>query len=158
MKRMSFTGNRRPTHIVRRGATVLATTALAVGMTVAFSGTAQAATPECRGTTQLHEQPEYNEMPTTAPRSGQWKCTLGPGDGYVGDQYHAVWILQRSLNKCYGQGIAVDGKYEGETREAVRNVQRFHNHFGAGLAEDGLYGPNTAFYMEFVNTQGQCWT
>lgn len=148
--------NHRP--VLRRGATVLVTTTLAVGMTVAFSGTAQAAPPECRGTTFMHEQPEYNEVPTTAPNNWVWECKLGPGDGYAGDQEHAVWILQRSLIQCYGQDIDADGKYEGETQEAVRNVQRFHNHFGAGLVVDGIYGPKTAYYMEFVNTQGKCWT
>lgn len=153
-----FANDHRPRRIVRRGATILATTVLAAGMTVAFSGTAQAATPECRGTSFVHEQPEYNEMPTTAPGNWVVNCKLGPGDGYAGDQEHAVWILQRSLFKCYGQNIAIDGMYEGQTREAVRNVQKFHNHFGAGLTEDGIYGPKTMTYMEFYNTDKECWT
>jgi hypothetical protein len=156
-----FANDHRPMRIVRRGATVLATAALAVGMTVAFSGTAQAATPECRATTFIHEGPEYNEMPTTAPNNWELNCKLGPGDGYVGDQEHAVWVLQRALIQCYGQNLGpagADGKYGGYTQEGVRNVQKFHNHFGAGLDEDGVYGPRTKDFMEFVNTQNQCWT
>lgn len=157
---MSSNDSRRPTRVFRRGATVLATVVLALGMTVAASGTAQAAT-ECHGTSFIHEGTEYNEMPTTAPGSWNLQCVLGPGDGYVGDQLIAVQVLQRSLQKCYGQNLGpagADGKYGEYTREGVRNVQRFHNHFGAGLVVDGIYGPRTADHMEFINTDGECWT
>lgn len=150
--------------IRKQTASVVAVLALAGGLTVGLGGTASAATPECHGVSTLHSQGngynEYEVLPTTTPGSGNWQCKLGPGDGYVGDQYDSVWYLQRSLNACYGQGIAVDGKYGSGTQEAVRNVQRFHNANGANppLVVDGIYGPNTAFYMEFVNTAGRCWT
>jgi murein L,D-transpeptidase YcbB/YkuD len=149
--------------VVRRGATVLATTALALGMTVAASGTAQAAAhPECHGTFVFHEGDEYNELPTTAPGVPNTNCVLGPGDGQVGDQQYAVQILQRSLRKCYGQNLGPsgdDGIYGNYTREGVRNVQRFHNNVNnAGLVVDGIYGPRTLAHMEFMNRQGRCWT
>jgi hypothetical protein len=144
--------------LFRAAAAVLAAAVLTLGLAVVAAGTAQADTPECRATTFLHEGAEYNETPTTAPNNWVWRCRLGPGDGYVGDQAHAVWVLQRALIQCYGQDIDADGKYGGDTQEAVRNVQRFHNRFGAGLTVDGVYGPNTAAHMEFVNTQNACWT
>lgn len=149
--------------VFRRGATVLAAAALAIGMTVAASGTVQAAPlPECHGTSKLHEGNEYNELPTTTPGSWDINCVLGPGDGYVGDQLIAVQVLQRSLQKCYGQNLGpagADGKYGSRTQEGVRNVQRFHNQTeNAGLAVDGKYGPRTASRMEFINSQGRCWT
>jgi hypothetical protein len=148
--------------VFRRGATVLATTALALGAMVVTTGTAQAALPECHGTTFIHEGTEYNEMPTTTPGSWNLQCVLGPGDGYAGDQLIAVQVLQRSLQKCYGQNLGpagADGKYGGYTQEGVRNVQRFHNHVSnAGLSVDGHYGPKTANHMEFINTDGECWT
>jgi peptidoglycan hydrolase-like protein with peptidoglycan-binding domain len=149
--------------VVRRGAAVLAAAAFAVGMAVAVPGTAQAVPlPECHGTTHLHEGNEYNELPTTSPGSWNINCVLGPGDGYAGDQLIAVQVLQRSLQKCYGQDLGpagADGKYGSRTQEGVRNVQRFHNQTeNAGLVVDGIYGPKTASRMEFINSLGRCWT
>jgi hypothetical protein len=149
--------------VFRRGASVLAAIALATGMMVAASGTAQAAPlPECHGTSHLHEGNEYNELPTTSPGSWDTNCVLGLDDGSVGDQLIAVQVLQRSLQKCYGQNLGpagADGEYGPRTQEGVRNVQRFHNQTeNAGLVVDGIYGPKTAARMEFINSLGRCWT
>jgi hypothetical protein len=156
---MSFIDSRR---VFRRGATVLATVALALGVTVVTTGAAPAAYPECHGTRTFHEGNEYNELPTTVPGGTNTNCVLGPGDGYAGDQLIAVQVLQRALIKCYGQNLGPsgdDGKYGSRTQEGVRNVQRFHNHVeNAGLVVDGIYGPKTLAKMEFVNNQGECWT
>ncbi|CCK29434.1 hypothetical protein BN159_5055 [Streptomyces davaonensis JCM 4913] len=148
---------------IRRSAIV---TLSAVALTfcgVATAPAAYAATPHCHATSFLHEGSEYNEMPTATPNDWNWRCLLTEGDGYAGgDQQHAVWVLQRALIQCYGQNLGsagADGKYGTRTAEGVRNVQRFHNQTqNAGLAVDGQYGPNTAYYMEFVNTQNRCWT
>ncbi|SFC54823.1 peptidoglycan-binding domain-containing protein [Streptomyces aidingensis] len=142
---------------------LLATVGLAAGLVVTLAGPAGAATPHCHGTSSVHVlgngYNEYDVMPTRTPNDMNWRCVLAIGDGYVGDQYYAVWYLQRSLHACYGQEIAIDGKYGPQTAEAVKNVQRFHNSVqDAGLAVDGVYGPNTAYYMEYQNTLGRCWT
>jgi peptidoglycan hydrolase-like protein with peptidoglycan-binding domain len=51
------------------------------------------------------------------------------------------------LIQCYGQGIPQDGDYGGRTRDAVKNVQRFHGFVGDKI--DGVYGPKTRNVMAF---------
>lgn len=46
--------------------------------------------------------------------------------------------LQDTLKRCYGQGIAVDGKFGPNTRQALLNAQR-----SSGAVADGKYGPES---------------
>jgi hypothetical protein len=67
-------------------------------------------------------------------------CVLGSGNAG-----NPTRVLQRSLNRCYQQGLTVDGIYGPRTATAVRNVQRRH-----GIAVDGIYGPQTSRTMRFA--------
>jgi hypothetical protein len=46
--------------------------------------------------------------------------------------------LQIDLNDCYGAGLAVDGEYGPDTETAVKGVQNIE-----GVTQDGDYGPQT---------------
>lgn len=78
-------------------------------------------------------------IPSRARNDDRKDCTLRPANAGAG-----VFILQDALIRCYGQRIAQDGHYGAATRDAVKNVQRFH-----GLTVDGVYGPKTRSVMTF---------
>lgn len=78
----------------------------------------------------------YNK-PTLGLETRNTNCMLG-----VGNQGPAVGVLQDSLRRCYGQGIAYDNIYGPQTRQAVINVQR-----RIGVAADGVFGPITSGRM-----------
>jgi peptidoglycan hydrolase-like protein with peptidoglycan-binding domain len=91
-------------------------------------------------------------VPSTGHQNFVENCVLG-----VGNQGPGVFVLQDALRRCYGQGIVWDAIYGGATRDAVRNVQRFH-----GITDDGTYGPQTHKAMVFpkYDTKGnylRCW-
>lgn len=63
----------------------------------------------------------------------------------------AVKDLQDSLNRCYGQHLAVDGRYGPRTTAAVRFAQA-----RGGVRRDGVYGPQTFQHMTVWATDGTC--
>ncbi|MGW1224922.1 peptidoglycan-binding domain-containing protein [Streptomyces sp. NPDC001478] len=56
-----------------------------------------------------------------------------------GSNSNAVSALQLTLNKCYGEKLSVDREFGENTRLALIRAQK-----KAGVAADGIYGPNTA--------------
>ena len=75
-------------------------------------------------------------MPTY---NGSVTCTL-----YPVVKNSSVTALQRHLNSCYGESLALDGSYGTATRNAVIRTQ---NRIGVGA--DGNYGPITRSKMAF---------
>jgi peptidoglycan hydrolase-like protein with peptidoglycan-binding domain len=129
-------------------AAVLAVT----GLTVLLPGTAQAAT-SCNSFTNRSawydnlSGTKYAHIPSYGANTGNWNCVLGQGNQGI-----AVLVLQEALWSCYGQGIARDGDFGPNTREAVKNAQRRINqvHPNARLVVDGVFGPRTSSYMDFA--------
>ncbi|MFI1996918.1 peptidoglycan-binding protein [Actinoplanes sp. NPDC020271] len=80
-------------------------------------------------------------MPTF---SGNKDCVMG-----VGNVSSGVWALQRTLNYCYNQNIAMDSNFGSGTRAALINVQR-----QAGVSADGVYGPATRSRMLWSQEAG----
>ncbi|WP_433868724.1 peptidoglycan-binding domain-containing protein [Saccharopolyspora sp. CA-218241] len=115
------------------GAALFSATLVTGAAAATESGTA-AALPSCTS--------NYMYLPSTA--SGSWECVLGVGNAGL-----AVEVLQRSLNQCNGQNIVRDGIYGSATRSAVVNVQR-----KAGIADDGVYGPDTRRNMLWLTATG----
>jgi peptidoglycan hydrolase-like protein with peptidoglycan-binding domain len=116
--------------------------ALAVSM-VALSSPA-AALPSCNTSTEFGNPSYYWYWPTA---NGNANCVMGRGNQSAG-----VSTLQGALNRCYGQGLVVDGIYGAATEQAVRNVQ---GRIGAGV--DGVYGPQTRSRMAwFTYPAGVC--
>lgn len=60
-------------------------------------------------------------------------CLMGEGAYST-----AVGALQLTLNKCYGENLSVDNDFGDKTRAALIRAQK-----RAGVARDGVYGPNT---------------
>ena len=116
--------------------------ALAVSM-IALSSPASAL-PSCNASTQFGNPSAYWYWPTA---NGDANCVLGRGN-----QSAAVATLQGALNRCNGQGIAVDGIFGPATEQAVRNVQRAN-----GIRVDGVYGPETRSRMAwYTYPTGYC--
>jgi hypothetical protein len=63
--------------------------------------------------------------------------------------------LQIDLDDCYGAGLAVDGEYGPDTEAAVKGVQDSED-----VTQDGDYGPQTIeggfFYQTRGEPAGQC--
>lgn len=116
--------------------TAVLTTAAALGGLAAVAQPA-AALPTCLGMSVYSDSVDQYERPTTVDNSRNTNCVLG-----VGSRGEPVIYLQLALNRCYGQGIGVDGVYGTQTRNAVRNVQAFHR-----LTVDGVFGPQTSRVM-----------
>ncbi|MEU8140136.1 peptidoglycan-binding domain-containing protein [Streptodolium elevatio] len=142
-------------------AVLLAATGLTVGAAQGAPAAA-AALAHCHG----DSSPDggHTVLPSTSPNSGNYNCLLDYGDGFAGgDQYYAVRALQEAAVLCYGQQIGIDGQYGTNTKQAVKNIQNFHNVFGgAGLTVDGVYGPNTRSvmawpYYSFTEQRFYCW-
>ncbi|MBO0732400.1 MAG: peptidoglycan-binding protein [Acidimicrobiaceae bacterium] len=89
----------------------------------------------------------YNQLgwpvavPTIGSNTHNDNCELG-----VGNTSNGVRALQITLNGCYGQHLALDGIYGPLTRAAVVYAQR---HSGDPVV-DGIYGPQTGFYLRWV--------
>lgn len=78
---------------------------------------------------------------------GDWTCTLQYGDKNTG-----VRALQRSLNGCYSESLALDGSFGPATRAAVRRTQAL-----IGAKVDGGYGPEMLEKMLwFSPSTGRC--
>lgn len=116
---------------LRRTLTALMTATVLLAGPVLVAAPAHAALPGCNG----HDRNEGN-LGVAAYVSGSTidrRCYLAQGARGEG-----VRLLQRSLNRCYGAGLTVDGSFGPATRTALINTQRAH-----GLAQDGSYGPLT---------------
>ncbi|HKO34189.1 MAG TPA: peptidoglycan-binding domain-containing protein, partial [Candidatus Limnocylindria bacterium] len=79
----------------------------------------------------------YVAMPTVNAGDGNVQCLFGQGS-FSG----AVYKLQVALNECYHQNIATDQDFGPQTKEALRNAQRFEQ-----IADDGFYGPETGAHL-----------
>jgi hypothetical protein len=100
---------------------------------------ASAAVGTCTGLVYV-ARPFYAAQARVPARGTSLNCTLGSGNAGTPTRE-----LQRSLNRCYQQGLTVDGIYGPRTATAVRNVQRRH-----GITVDGIYGPQTSRTMRFA--------
>ncbi|WP_079050928.1 peptidoglycan-binding domain-containing protein [Streptomyces sp. NRRL F-5122] len=109
---------------------------LPLGGAVAMAAPA-AATGPCSGSTWFNYGGYWHRIPTTSDNSGNRQCHLQQGlvGGGVGE-------LQRNLNRCYNQGLALDSNYGPATARAVRNVQS-----RLGISVDGIFGPQTSSAM-----------
>jgi hypothetical protein len=117
--------------------------------TLVFSaGTAQAAIPGCTSWTTYNS--DYGSdlvvhVPTAGYQTGATYCELE-----YGDHNDAVTVLQRALRYCQKYQIGVDGEYGPETRRTVLAWQQWVNGaYGAGLEEDGEWGPATRNWTDF---------
>jgi hypothetical protein len=84
----------------------------------------------------------YLHVPSKGGDSWNFNCVVVRG--------HKGWpvvVLQESLNACYGQGLAVDGDFGGNTERAVKNAQRAINR--PEVSVDGRFGPKTSQYFLF---------
>ena len=68
-----------------------------------------------------------------------------------GDLAAAVKTLQRTLNKCYGESLAVDGNFGPATKAAVKRAQADHH-----ITQDGVAGPVTLDTIKWRNSAGTC--
>lgn len=120
-----------------RLARALTVAALLIGSAAAAVTTAPAALagPACAGETGIVQPGTLpaivRHLPTTGTGSGNTYCGMREGQRGGG-----VKALQRTLNVCYGQGIAEDGVYGPITRWAVASVQQWH-----GQTVNGWYDP-----------------
>ncbi len=122
--------------ILATAATLAAVSATAVLPTLTPATPASAAAT-CGGTslaavTNTNGQARIPTVGNATP--GKWGCDLGPNDSGP-----AVTRLQIDLNDCYGNHLAVDGSYGAATQAAVEDVQDHES----GVAQDGIYGPQT---------------
>jgi peptidoglycan hydrolase-like protein with peptidoglycan-binding domain len=119
-----------------------------LGGSIAIAPTAQAASTHCTGYMGPTSGVHYTQIPSWMSRDGwnaHYNCVL-----HQGDRGDAVRALQRALNKCYGQGLTVDGVFGPKTFTAVKNVQRrVNNYRGVNIAVDGKYGPQTRNAMQW---------
>lgn len=130
--------------------------ALVVGAVVAMgvSAPASAATPVCN--TVITGVERHNSLSTSsrpAYFSGYIKslnCVMYKGaSNYAGP----VKTLQKTLNACYGSGIAEDGSYGPGTKTAVTNAQAAD---GMPQPWDGSAGPYTLSHMGWKASDGHC--
>jgi peptidoglycan hydrolase-like protein with peptidoglycan-binding domain len=109
---------------------------LAVGAVAAFTlvsaGSAQAAA-SCTTGGRLYSTTASHYHVVPAIGSSNFNCSLNTGNNSA-----AVSALQRTLNKCYGESLDVDGDFGTNTRNALKRAQN-----AAGVDDDGSYGPIT---------------
>jgi hypothetical protein len=138
---------------LRRFAAALAfATALTGGALSLSASPAAAATPTCDGAGWIRlTTPVYRsgiahwyllvpaDRITFSPDRFAAACIMREGANHIG-----VHPLQRMLNLCYNQGIAIDGDFGANTRRALENAQTWARvSEGAPVDTDGVYGPET---------------
>jgi hypothetical protein len=113
--------------------------AAAVGV---LPATAADATPVC---TTVRD---YRHAMMPATDSGSLFCHLQRGNFSL-----AVGYLQAALKHCYGQNIATDSDFGPATEHALKVAQAVEK-----IATDGVYGPETARHIWFLNEarDGSC--
>jgi peptidoglycan hydrolase-like protein with peptidoglycan-binding domain len=131
---------------VRRKIAVLAAAAAVVSAGITLVSPGQAwATSSCTNVTQVAlVSTNTAAVPSIGVDTDQVNCDLQYGISNT-----AVADLQRSLNKCYGEGLTQDGIYGSQTKAAVENVQSV-----LGISVDGIYGPQTGTAMKWFDNQG----
>jgi peptidoglycan hydrolase-like protein with peptidoglycan-binding domain len=137
---------------MRKLSALLMAMLVAAGLSIAAAAPAQAAAPTC--TSWSTYWASFGEgwlvvhVPSAGNQTGTVQCILKQGN-----RNDAVKVLQRALHYCEGHPeVAVDGDYGPITRAAVLDIQHFANSdFGAGLAEDGEYGPQTMGWIQFTD-------
>ncbi|MFD9700948.1 hypothetical protein [Lentzea sp. NPDC059081] len=87
----------------------------------------------------------YLHVPSVTNNSGNYNCVVVRGHyGFP------VLVLQESLNACYGQGLAADKDFGGNTERGVRNAQTTINqYYGNVVSVDGRFGPQTSYWFWF---------
>ncbi|MCK9794146.1 peptidoglycan-binding protein [Isoptericola sp. 4D.3] len=121
------------------------------GVAVAPSASAARA-PECNVQKAVVERPGPAVRGSVrVPAVGTWQysvlyCSLLWGDSGTG-----VATLQATLNHCYGRNLEVDGNFGDLTRTALKYAQG-----RAGVAQDGVYGPNTRDRMAHWSGGAYC--
>lgn len=80
-------------------------------------------------------------------------CYMWNGDVSTAPGYSSLGTkrLQRSLNRCYGQSLTVDGRFGPATETALKRAQRAES-----IGIDGKYGPQTAKNIRFAKTSSGC--
>lgn len=78
-----------------------------------------------------------------APGNGKWYKIPEGGNSYnclmeVGITGPGVYVLQQTLNYCYGKNLALDSDFGNATYTALISAQ-----LSAGITADGVYGPTT---------------
>ena len=125
---------------------VVAAGALAAGgVAIAVARPASAALPLCNATATAIAQnatTDFGAVAIPIATSGAPRVSCQTGSGSAGSWVRA---LQRSLQACNAQAIAVDGIFGPATKQAFKNVQN-----RAGITADGIYGPNTARAMKWL--------
>jgi peptidoglycan hydrolase-like protein with peptidoglycan-binding domain len=133
-------------------ATVLAPSVVLLGMAVAPT-TAQASTPQCTHSGYVYDTDgSLANVPLSA--GGSINCWMAQGDSSS-----AVRAMQQALITCEGVSVGssgADGNYGPQTKQGVINFQTVEDVGGAGLAKDGVYGPATRSWMNFVTLSGHC--
>ncbi|MEU3342010.1 peptidoglycan-binding domain-containing protein [Streptomyces sp. NPDC002144] len=137
-----------------RLASLTAVAALAVpALVVGGTGTASAqvapktaaAEVECTGFTNVSVGGGwYLHVPSAG--SGNYNCVVVRGMNGI-----PVLVVQESLNTCFGQDIAEDRDFGGNTERAVKNAQTAINETWstAKLKVDGRFGPKTSSWFVF---------
>jgi hypothetical protein len=68
-----------------------------------------------------------------------------------------IWVnftVQRTLNACYNQTLAIDGVIGPATVESIRGAQRYEILFeNANITVDGLIGPGTSNVFNWLGTR-----
>jgi murein L,D-transpeptidase YcbB/YkuD len=123
---------------MRKLISMAAIVAVMTGVTLAMTtGPASAALSSCNSTViKLSSQADNTgeRFRASIPaRSGSVSCLLSRGNAGS-----AVKSLQRTLNRCFSAGLAVDGAFGPATEAALKNAQGV-----VGTTKDGVYGPNT---------------
>jgi hypothetical protein len=137
---------------MRRLSALLAAVLVAGGLSAGLAAPAEAAAPKCTSWTTywapMGEGWLVVHVPTAGNQTGVTQCILRQGD-----HNDAVTVLQRALRYCKGYSeVEVDGDYGPITRAAVLRVQHLANSdWGAGIAEDGEYGPQTMNWLQFTD-------
>ncbi|WP_405764864.1 peptidoglycan-binding protein [Streptomyces sp. NBC_01538] len=95
----------------------------------------------------------YLHVPSAG--SGNYNCVVARGMNGL-----PVVVVQESLNACFGQGIAEDRDFGGNTERAVKNAQtRINQDWGSHVLDvDGRFGPKTSakfYFQAYDYTNGQ---
>jgi Putative peptidoglycan binding domain len=134
---------------MRRLLVSVAATLFTLGAGLVAATPAQAAAPTCTSWTTIEPPYAYQEVihvPSAGYQTGRLDCILKRGH-----RNDAVKVLQRALRFCHAKGyVEVDGDYGSNTHLGVWTFQNFWNSYGAGLVEDGEYGPATRRWMNYV--------
>ncbi|HKO34193.1 MAG TPA: peptidoglycan-binding domain-containing protein [Candidatus Limnocylindria bacterium] len=132
-------------HAVQRGLSVVAVATAAAGIgAVAAAPAAHAASLPSVGLPDCGGATKHVFLPDLyfmLPSTGNNNFEYSCVMG-SGNVSNAVLKLQQALNRCYGAGIAEDQNFGPQTYNALRDVQRRE-----GVVADGVYGPETATHI-----------